>query len=44
MLGASNSQRLGGSHQNQISGQGPRYGAQTLLVGEPVDPRRNYTF
>jgi hypothetical protein len=41
MLGQSNSQRLGGSHQNGLK-DGPAYGAQTYLAGAPVDPRRWY--
>jgi len=42
MLGTSNSQKLGGSHQNALTGGGPAYGAQTYLRGEPRDPRQWY--
>ena len=44
MFGASNSQRLGGSHQNGLKNAGPAYGAQTYLRGAPVDPRRWFGF
>lgn len=42
MLGSSNP--TGGSHQNALKREGPKYGMQTLFGGDPPDPRRWYSF